>query len=268
MWSVRDDFRSNSAEHSIPQVSPRTFSLIHSSYYASSHRIHRTSYPLSRGVPGATMSSVSTLSAAATDRKARLAALKNLKRKAPDTPAEDQDDPDDTAQIQAAAETNPHLSGRNYDTATRGPKLGFELAPSAQSTTATAEERASLLAATAREEQQAAAAAAAEGEIAPLDLSALQPKKANWDLKRELERRMDESGLNVRTENAVARLVRERIEGQKKKDAQQGKGGGDQEEVVVGMEGSALVEATREREKEDEEESRRERKLEAELEAP
>lgn len=42
----------------------------------------------------------------------------------------------------------------------------------------------------------------------------LQPKKPNWDLKRELDKKMDV--LNARTDNAIARLVRDRITGAQK----------------------------------------------------
>ncbi|GAM82917.1 hypothetical protein ANO11243_009030 [Dothideomycetidae sp. 11243] len=210
------------------------------------------------------MSSTGTLSAAASDRKARLAQLKNLKRKAPSDSNDDDAAPAEAEPTDSVSAASTILSGRNYDALTRGPKLGFELNPIAQSTTLTAEARAAALADEARLQREAEEAKAAEA--APLDLFALQPKKANWDLKRELERRMEESGLNLRTDNAVARLVRERVEAQKKAARTVGDGGGEGEET--GMEGSALVEATRERQKEDEEESRRERELDADLEAP
>ncbi|KAF5227906.1 hypothetical protein FANTH_14650, partial [Fusarium anthophilum] len=84
------------------------------------------------------------------------------------------------------------------------------------------------------------------------------PKKPNWDLKRELDRKMEV--LNVRTDNAIARLVRDRITGAQKaatkRDAvvdAQGTG------EATGMDGVALVEGLRVREKEEEDEERRER---------
>ena len=98
-------------------------------------------------------------------------------------------------------------------------------------------------------------------EDKPLDLFKLQPKKPNWDLKRDLERKLDV--LNVRTENAIARLVRERIAAQQA--AKQGPKNGDGEHQEVGMEGAMFVEATREREREDEEEARRDRQMDEEL---
>ncbi|KAF2223355.1 cwf18 pre-mRNA splicing factor-domain-containing protein [Elsinoe ampelina] len=221
--------------------------------------------------------STTTLSAASSDRKARLAQLKSLKRKEPpsDTPL---DAPEDDSSPRPAKSPrtspspeptpNPHLSGRNFDPLTRGPKLGFSLAPTALSNTTTLESRASALAAESKAAQEAEKAAQASGQDAPLDLFKLQPKKPNWDLKRELERRMQP--LEVRMENAIARLVRERVEGQKKAAVAKGEAvGGDGEgQEEVGMEGNVLVEATKEREREEVEERGRERELEAELEAP
>ncbi|PSK34405.1 Pre-mRNA-splicing factor cwf18 [Elsinoe australis] len=228
--------------------------------------------------------STSTLSAAANDRKARLAQLKSLKRKAPTDSTTDEDagaptfprpskSPRTSPAPDESSSTSHLLPGRNYDPLTRGPKLGFELNPASTATTATLEARAKELSDAAKAAQAAEKAEQDEGREAPLDLFKLQPKKPNWDLKRELERRLE--GVNVRTENAIARLVRERVEGQKKAQGQaavNGSGRGDaeadEEGKGMGMEGNVLVEATKEREREDEEEARRERVLEAELEAP
>ncbi|KAF1809977.1 hypothetical protein P152DRAFT_365326, partial [Eremomyces bilateralis CBS 781.70] len=136
-------------------------------------------------------------------RKARLAQLKSLKRKQPPT--------DDDTSTQPPAKsprpstsppptvTTTYLSGRNYDASARGPKLGFEHDPSAAH--ATLEQKASALAEEARAE---AAREAASAEKA-LDLFTLRPRKPNADLKRELDRKMEV--LDVRTENAVARLI-------------------------------------------------------------
>ncbi|KAF4551806.1 Pre-mRNA-splicing factor cwf18-like protein [Elsinoe fawcettii] len=224
--------------------------------------------------------STTALSAASSDRKARLAQLKSLKRKEPpsDGPqdATDNDAPTSPRPAKSPRTTPPppattHLSGRNYDPLTRGPKLGFETAPTSDVTTL--EARAQALSSEAKAAQEAEKQANLEGQEAPLDLFKLQPKKPNWDLKRELDRRMQP--LEVRTENAIARLVRDRVEGQKRAAKEQGRtnGAGAKGEGVdgaeeVGMEGSTLVEATKEREREDEEESRREREMEEELEAP
>jgi coiled-coil domain-containing protein 12 len=213
------------------------------------------------------------LGSAAQDRKARLAQLKSLKRKQPDT-QDSQTDlleptpksprnealPSDDADV-----TNRYLSGRNYDTETRGAKLGFEIAPSEGKETL--EKKAAELAAETKRQAE-------EEEKAdkPLDLFKLQPKKPNWDLKRDLDRKLDV--LNVRTDNAIARLVRERIA--KQQEAAKAKaaganggvgpgsnGGGDVE--AAGIEGTTLVEAANVREREDEEDLRREREEEEAL---
>lgn len=136
------------------------------------------------------------------------------------------------------------LSGRNYDASTRGPRLGFETQP--QLGQATVESQARQLAEETRRREE-------EEERAerPLDLFKLQPKKANWDLKREMERRVEV--LNVRTENAIARMVRERVEGARREARGKAEGervDGDVDGEVIGMEGNALVEATREMERE------------------
>ncbi|KAF7629079.1 hypothetical protein AFLA_004419 [Aspergillus flavus NRRL3357] len=92
----------------------------------------------------------------------------------------------------------------------------------------------------------------------PIDLFKLQPKKPNWDLKRDLDEKLNT--LNVRTQNAIARLVRQRIENAQR--AAKGKDAGDsggQTGEDVGIEGEMLVEGIHVREREDEDE-RRERK--------
>ncbi|OQO02784.1 hypothetical protein B0A48_11066 [Cryoendolithus antarcticus] len=165
-------------------------------------------------------------------------------------------EPTDTAQ--AEDDTSRYISGRNYDPETKGPRLGFETAP--HEGQETLEVKAARLAEETK--QQAEADAAADK---PLDLFKLQPKKPNWDLKRDLDRKMEV--LNVRTDNAIARMVRERIEKQRMAAKEQtvgangnrgavGEVGGDAE--AAGIEGSTLVEATNIREREDEDDARRE----------
>lgn len=192
-----------------------------------------------------------SLDAAATERKARLAKLKSLKRKQPDTHNEidesatthkiSPETPEASNEIPSVITT--HLSGRNYDPTTRGPKLGFEQAPTEDNETL--EDRAAQIAAeTSRKAEQE------ERDDRPIDLFKLQPKKPNWDLKRDLAKKMEI--LNVRTDNAIARLVRERIEGAKKSSGAQ--------DGEVGMKGEELVEGMHVREREAEEEERREKK--------
>lgn len=249
------------------------------------------------------MSSQASLSAASNDRKARLAQLKSLKRKQAPTSQDDDVEmsgagdatstsiaqeaaqdattdafADTTSQTAASAsvpsnsrarkrsrsrsvspslETTRYLSGRNYDPSTRGPKLGFETAPA--SNVLTVEARAAALAAETnmqREEEEKA--------DRPLDLFKLQPKRPNWDLKRDLEKKL--KVLDVRTDNAIARLVRERIEGAKAREMREvgSKTPEEGDGEVVGMEGTTLVEAMHQREREEVEDEKRERALEVE----
>lgn len=194
-----------------------------------------------------------SLDAAATERKVRLAKLKSLKRKQRDSYSETDPSrphievPENSAVLsEAPSVTTTYLSGRNYDPITRGPKLGFEAAPS--DTLETLEDRAAQIA-----EETNVLAEQEEREEKPIDLFRLQPKKPNWDLKRDVARKMER--LNARTENAIARLVRERIEGAKRK-AEGGREGMGEE---VGMKGEELVEGVHVREREEEEDERRER---------
>ncbi|KAH7350862.1 putative cell cycle control protein cwf18 [Rhexocercosporidium sp. MPI-PUGE-AT-0058] len=179
-----------------------------------------------------------TLGAAADERKARLAKLKNLKRK---QPGDEIVAPESTRSPSPPTEPDVaklHLSGRNYDPETKGPKLGFEAPPT--------------LAVEKTLEQQAKEV---EDEIRKKAEEEEQDDKGR-DLDKKLEI------LNVRTENAIARMVRERIEGaQKAAKSKLGNGavtaseGGEE----MGMEGIALVEGVKLREREEEEEERREK---------
>ena len=196
-----------------------------------------------------------TLGAAADERKARLAKLKSLKRK---QPGDEVVAPESTRSPSPPTETDVaklHLSGRNYDPEAKGPKLGFELPPTLALEKPTLEQQAAEV----EEEIRKKAEEEAQDDKG-VDLFKLQPKKPNWDLKRDLEKKLEV--LNVRTENAIARLVRDRIEGaQKVARTRAGKGavtaseGGEE----MGMEGVALVEGVRVREREEEEEERREK---------
>lgn len=188
-----------------------------------------------------------SLDAAAAERKARLAKLASLKRKQPgsDTTVASTPTQAETEATSAPSETDVYISGRNFDLATKGPKLGFQSAPG--NDVETVEKKAERIAATAKEQADRDEAENEKG----IDLFKLQPKKPNWDLKRELAEKM--KVVDVRTQNAIARLVRERIENSKK-EAQAKAGGkvtGDEGEEV-GMEGTTLAEAVREREREDE----------------
>jgi len=193
-----------------------------------------------------------TLSAAADERKARLSKFRSLKRKQPD----EEDPPPESGDVSAPRETETaklplHLSGRNYDPETKGPKLGFE-APPVGEDEVTLEKQA--------EEIEAEVRRTAEEEAKDdkgIDLFKLQPKKPNWDLKRELNKKLEI--LNVRTDNAIARLVRERLAA--KKGGPQAVSASTAEDAGGALEGAALVEGIRLREQEEREEERREREL-------
>ena len=198
-------------------------------------------------------STPASLDAAATDRKARLTKLASLKRKQPDSSTES------SAESTIPSVTTTYLSGRNYDATTRGPKLGFEVAPTEGQVTLEDQAAAITL-------ETAESAKAEEAADRPIDLFKLQPKKPNWDLKRDLNEKL--KVLNVRTENAIARLVRERIEGAKRAAKEKGnvRGGnktqgvpGDGEGEEVGIDGETLVQGVHVREREEEEDERRER---------
>jgi coiled-coil domain-containing protein 12 len=203
------------------------------------------------------MSSHEKLSAAANDRKARLAQLKSLKRKQPSADDNAADDSTNsiadstaltttttTTHDDAPSATTTYLSGRNFDPTTRNVKLGFDAPPTGDSTQ-TLEYKAAQLALATKAAQDA------ERTDAPLDLFKLQPKKPNWDLKRDLDAKM--KPLHVATENAVARLVRERVAAQREK-----RGTAEVEGDGVGMEGVELVEAMHLKEAQDERDRRRE----------
>ncbi|KAK1754547.1 cwf18 pre-mRNA splicing factor-domain-containing protein [Echria macrotheca] len=204
------------------------------------------------------MSSHITLAAAADDRKARLAKLKSLKRKQPDADADvdsapTQDQTHDASSPPANDVARLHLSGRNYDPETRGPKLGFEAPPTETLAQPTLEELAADI-----EDESRRQAALDEQSDKGIDLFKLQPKRPNWDLKREFNQKMEV--LNVRTDNAIARMVRERLAAKKATSGDASREGED------GMlDGAAMVEGMKLREKEEAEEARREREAEDEV---
>ena len=210
-------------------------------------------------------SNYASLDAAAIERKSRLAKLKSLKRKEPPTDSDDTSLPpsetavtvsDENSSISNPEPTTQYLSGRNYDPETRGPKLGFENAPNGD--VETLEDRAATIASAIREKEEKESK-----EEKPIDLFQLQPRKPNWDLKRDMARKMEV--LNARTDNAIARLVRKRIEGQQKASEKANGQSQDEGSEALGMEGAELVEGMHVREREEEESTRREREQDEEL---
>ena len=153
------------------------------------------------------MSSAS-LDAAAAARKERLSQLKSLKRKAAAAPSAAEDDtpmPSAPPVADTTKDVSHLLSGRNYDIEDRAPKMGFMAPPSAGQET--------LEAAAARiAEETRAQRVEVEKEDRPIDLFNLQPKKPNWDLKRDVDKKLER--LNQRTDMAIAKLIKARIEEQ------------------------------------------------------
>ena len=125
-------------------------------------------------------------------RKDRLALLKAAKRKREEGVLEDV--------AQASEVASSKMRYRNYDPETKDAKLGFLAAP-VEEEEETVERRASRLAEQTKEE------AAVSDQ--PIDIFNLQPKKPNWDLKRDLNRKLER--LKGKQELMVAKLVRERI---------------------------------------------------------
>lgn len=191
-----------------------------------------------------------SLDAASNDRKARLAKLAALKRKQPE-PDDTLPDADADTNIDGEAQnedeiTTKYLSGRNYDAETRGPKLGFEQGP--QEGQVTVETQAAEISEAVKQQAQQD-----EDADQPIDLFKLQPKKPNWDLRRDLDEKL--KTLDVRTENAIARLVRQRIENAQRAAKEKGAGSnGGQQGEEVGIEGEALVEGIHLREQKDKDE--------------
>ena len=196
-----------------------------------------------------------TLDAAAVERKARLAQLASLKRQRRPSHTEAGITSTDAAGGIEASQTNTYLTGRNYDSQARGPRLGFENAPIADVTTL--EQQADFVATTATTQ----AAKDEEATEKGIDIFRLQPKKPNWDLKRDLDEKM--KVLNVRTQNAIARLVRERIEKTKAEAKQRGRRIDTSEDQgeEVGMDGNVLVEGVHLRELEEQEDERMQQNL-------
>ncbi|KAF8473939.1 cwf18 pre-mRNA splicing factor-domain-containing protein [Kalaharituber pfeilii] len=185
---------------------------------------------------------MSSLDAQAEERKKRLAQLKGLKRK--QTESEDASSKQNDTSAKEIEERGIKLSGRNFDVEERAPKMGFTYAPT---------EGQETIETKAEEIIQTVKAQQVEEEAAekPIDLFNLQPKKPNWDLKRDVEKKLDR--LRPRTKSAIARIIRERINNAKAKSKAEGSENGADEAANSAVEGR-LAELVREREKEKEEE--------------
>ncbi|KAA8904705.1 hypothetical protein TRICI_005402 [Trichomonascus ciferrii] len=139
---------------------------------------------------------MSSLEAQAASRKERLAQLRSLKRKAEGQPTDESNDSNNDLE----SKTTKFVS-RNYDKEAGAPKIGFGGEPAA------GEETIELVA---EELEQNELEKLTSQANKPLDLSSLQPKSVNWDLKRELEPKL--SILESRTENSIIRMVKDRLQ--------------------------------------------------------
>lgn len=128
-------------------------------------------------------------------RKERLALLKSSKRK------RDDNLPDEL--VREKEEVEAVMKYRNYDPETNAPKLGFLNDPT-PADQPTVETRGSELVAQTRSEDLTRAV-----DAAPLDIATIQSRKPNWDLKRDLERKLEK--VRGRQEAVVAKIVRARI---------------------------------------------------------
>lgn len=197
------------------------------------------------------MSSIASLDAAAAARKERLAQLKSLKRKQllEDVDIVLPDAPNSTGPVSKSnppllpngeKDTSIHLSGRNYDIESRAPKMGFAQAPSEGQDTL--EGLAQEIVIRTKEQQLADQ----KGEK-PIDLFSLQPKKPNWDLKRDVDKKLER--LNAKTDVAIAKMIRQRIEEAKQKRELE-KSDDDEGVGVEGNLGAMVQEMEREMEEE------------------
>lgn len=181
---------------------------------------------------------MSSLDAQAEERKKRLAHFKSLKRKQ-DLEAEDASKKSTEELDDEIIERGIKLSGRNFDVEERAPKMGFTHAPNEDQETIETKAKEIVEVVKAQQAQEEAAEK-------PIDLFNLQPKKPNWDLKRDVEKKLDR--LRPRTKSAIAKLIRERIN-----NAKAGKEGGEDQAANSAMEGK-LAELVKEREKEKDDE--------------
>ncbi|KAH0613158.1 uncharacterized protein H6S33_009538 [Morchella sextelata] len=194
------------------------------------------------------MSSIASLDAAAAARKERLAKLNSLKRKQPTSTDTDTEIPDAPASEALSKSSSPSgekdtshlLSGRNYDIESRAPKMGFAQAPT--NGVDTLEDLAEAIVTKTKEQQLAD-----EKNDKAIDLFSLQPKKPNWDLKRDVDKKLEK--LDMKTDVAIAKIIRARIEEAKKKKVEN-KEYGDEMDGVEGNLGVMVMEREREAQKE------------------
>ncbi|AOW07937.1 mRNA splicing factor [Yarrowia lipolytica] len=132
-----------------------------------------------------------SLSAQAESRKEKLARMRALREGKKVDPVE--------AEV-ATREEKPTFKERNFDLETESTKLGYDANPTE------GQETVELLGA---EEEARTIQELMEKNQSAVDYLKLQPKRANWDLKRDLQEDLDQ--LDRETDQAIDVLVRERI---------------------------------------------------------
>ncbi|KAK6339119.1 hypothetical protein TWF696_009900 [Orbilia brochopaga] len=135
-------------------------------------------------------------------RKERLAKLRGMKRKQQDPEAADSLTGADSMEPGEMNASTVILSGRNYDFEAKAPKLGYDLAPTDNHETL--ESQAARIAIETRKTIDDE-----DTTDKTIDLLSLQPKKPNWDLKRDVDQKLVR--LEHLTDNAIARILRDRI---------------------------------------------------------
>lgn len=144
---------------------------------------------------------MSSLEEQARSRKEKLAQLRGLKRK-----NEQSEEHLETGEKNHEESNNQNIfKSRNFDIETREAKVGYENAP---------DEDVETVEVVTEELRQNAMDNFMKKTSEPLDLSKLEPKSVTWDLERDLEPKM--KILETRTDNAIIKLVRERL--QKRRD--------------------------------------------------
>ncbi|KAK9239567.1 mRNA splicing factor [Lipomyces kononenkoae] len=175
---------------------------------------------------------MSSLDSQVLSRKERLAQLRNLKRKREETSQDEAESAatqlereEELGQVQdrpaSLEETDEArhdekvrdsiLPRRNYDPDSRAPLQGYFEPPTAN--VPTVEEEADRIEKAAAVEDEKLREEQSVEDEAELDSSDTQPKRANWDLKRQLADKLEI--LQRQTDVALNRIVRERLNGAK-----------------------------------------------------
>lgn len=127
------------------------------------------------------------------NRKGRLQSLKSQKRK--------RDDLIEQSSKSLAKDDSTQIQFRNYDPDSKAPLLGFLHDPAAG--LLTVEHRAKDL------ERTLLKSSDSDSSIKHLQVEELQPKQSDWDLKRDLQMKLERVRAKQRV--VVAKILRERI---------------------------------------------------------